>query len=691
MSKSGKSLVVIASAVTPLLLGASFGIAGVTIKTYTGTVTEYSGSTGNAPSGGGGPDIGVYWPTIAGGNAPTSAVGFNPIITAQGAAGNVPAVGSPDNNGQTEVTEQVGSGVFSVLAQTFTVGATGFNLGEIAFAMSGGGDAGTNDESIHLFQLSSAVTAASTSYTLSADEVGGDLLGGGSGDTFSFNGGNGGIEQFVFSGSDEVSLLPNTLYAVELWVDQNSGSVLNLIRPSGSDSPPYPYTGGQAYFVSAGTDAGQSEASSTVRGEVAGATRDLLFAIYAGLPNVNSTWTNMAGNESWTAAGNWSSGIPGSNPADVATFGQAIPSATIITLDANQTVGTMNFNTGSSYTIAQGTGNNTLTLNNNGSIAQINDLFGNHTISAPVFLTAGVQIAVGQPTDTFTISGNISGSGGVVLLGSNSSQAVGTVVLGGANTYAGGTTVNTGTLVVGAVGALPTASALTIGTATTDALVQLGAGTGVETLSSLTINSGSTLDVNNNHIIISYAAGTQAAADAAVRAYLVSGYNGGAWNGTGMESTAANALFTAGNTHYGLGYADGADMNGSSPVVPGLGAGNIEVKYTLYGDANLDGVVNGTDFGILAAHFGDQVTAWDEGDFNYDGVVNGSDFGALAANFGQQANGTAEDLPAADYAALDAFAAANGLLADVPEPASLGLVTLGAIGILARRRRNNPG
>ena len=167
--------------------------------------------------------------------------------------------------------------------------------------------------------------------------------------------------------------------------------------------------------------------------------------------------------------------------------------------------------------------------------------------------------------------------------------------------------------------------------------------------------------MNNNHIIISYLPGTQAAADATIRGYLISGYAGGAWNGPGLDSSAANALFVSGNKHYGLGYADGADMNGSSPLVVGLGAGNIEVKYTLYGDANLDGVVNGTDFGILAAHFGDQVTAWDEGDFNYDGVVNGTDFGALAANFGQQANGTAVELPAADYAALDAFAAANGL------------------------------
>ena len=36
-----------------------------------------------------------------------------------------------------------------------------------------------------------------------------------------------------------------------------------------------------------------------------------------------------------------------------------------------------------------------------------------------------------------------------------------------------------------------------------------------------------------------------------------------------------------------------------------------------------------------------------------------------------------------------AFAEANGLMADVPEPVSLGLLTIGSVGILARRRRRN--
>jgi hypothetical protein len=62
-------------------------------------------------------------------------------------------------------------------------------------------------------------------------------------------------------------------------------------------------------------------------------------------------------------------------------------------------------------------------------------------------------------------------------------------------------------------------------------------------------------------------------------------------------------------------------------------------------------------------------------------VVDGTDFALLAANFNKGASGTDA------VQALDEFAAQNGLLADVPEPASLGVV--GFIGgMLLYRRRN---
>ena len=197
-------------------------------------------------------------------------------------------------------------------------------------------------------------------------------------------------------------------------------------------------------------------------------------------------------------------------------------------------------------------------------------------------------------------------------------------------------------------------------------------------LTSLSITGNGVLDVNNNHVIITY---TSADPISTIAGYIESGYNGGAWNGPGIISTAA--LTPTNGLLYGLGYADGADG-----TVSGLASGQIEVMYTLLGDANLDGIVNAADFTILAANFNQPVTGWDQGDFNYDGLVNAADFTDLAANFNQSDSGAA--VSAGDVAALDAFAAANGLslpTSSVPEPASGSIVVMAGLGILRRRRR----
>ncbi|HEX4056091.1 MAG TPA: hypothetical protein VHX86_17655 [Tepidisphaeraceae bacterium] len=193
-------------------------------------------------------------------------------------------------------------------------------------------------------------------------------------------------------------------------------------------------------------------------------------------------------------------------------------------------------------------------------------------------------------------------------------------------------------------------------------------------INALTLSGAAALNVTNQQLVIDYAANSDPVA--AIRAYLTTGYNGGAWNGLGIDSSAA-----AGNSHYALGYADSADP--SNPA--GLSSNQIEIKYTLYGDTNLDGTVNSIDFGNLAANFGKSGKVWDQGDFDYNGVVNSIDFGLLASNFGESASGADVTLSSSDWAALDAFAAANGLLADVPEPALLPV--LAAMFILMQRRR----
>jgi autotransporter-associated beta strand protein len=273
-------------------------------------------------------------------------------------------------------------------------------------------------------------------------------------------------------------------------------------------------------------------------------------------------------------------------------------------------------------------------------------------------------------------SGNytLSGAGTIAGSGSLTKTGTGSLTLSTVNTYTGGTFVNGGTLIAAASGAVPTNQALSIGAAGT---VQLATQTGGQTLSSLAITAGGKLDITNNSVIINYGATDP---KTTILGYLASGANSGSWNGTGIISSTAAA-----NANYGVGYSDGADG-----IDPNLTSGQIEIAYAQYGDITLQGEVNANDFHILAGNFGYPTSAgWEAGDFLYQGTVNAEDFHLLTENFGLTETGEDISMPSSDYAAIDAFAVANGLTVsgNVPEPT--GLVSLTAIGLLARRRRRS--
>ena len=179
-------------------------------------------------------------------------------------------------------------------------------------------------------------------------------------------------------------------------------------------------------------------------------------------------------------------------------------------------------------------------------------------------------------------------------------------------------------------------------TVTSGGSVQIGRNSGRITISALTINSNGSLDITNNELIVDYGNGTDPKTQ--ILQYLASGYNAGGWNGTGIDSSAALS-----HGAYGVGFADGADG-----VVSGLISGQIEIKYTLNGDADLDGSVTGSDFTILASNLGKSVVGWDKGDFDYDGTVSGSDFTALVRNLGKTANTAAVVLPSVTLLATSA-------------------------------------
>ena len=139
--------------------------------------------------------------------------------------------------------------------------------------------------------------------------------------------------------------------------------------------------------------------------------------------------------------------------------------------------------------------------------------------------------------------------------------------------------------------------------------------------------------------------------------YVVTGYDGGTWNGYGISSSTAAAdpthlaalgIISNAEAHY-------ATFEGRSTP---LGTETF-VKYSLYGDANLDGLVDGTDLALMASG-----TGWYHGDFNYSGTVD-----------------------AVDYALFEAGRASQ--TGNVPEPGSLSLLMAGVAGLAGRRRSRN--
>ena len=101
------------------------------------------------------------------------------------------------------------------------------------------------------------------------------------------------------------------------------------------------------------------------------------------------------------------------------------------------------------------------------------------------------------------------------------------------------------------------------------------------------------------------------------------------------------------------------DLNGDRAVDDGDLTMLVEQQMaTFFGDANLDGVVDLTDFNALKLGFGGEDVGWGGGDFNLDGVADLVDFNTLKENFGETTTTPAPE-PAAWMLGLAAAAAAT--------------------------------
>lgn len=157
-----------------------------------------------------------------------------------------------------------------------------------------------------------------------------------------------------------------------------------------------------------------------------------------------------------------------------------------------------------------------------------------------------------------------------------------------------------------------------------------------------------------------------------------------------LQVKAGNNLFTNSFNPNAAVFAGGFDWANATPMFfigkggwdnnNGTATNGVTVTSNMgimsAGDANVDGIVDLADLSILASNWQGLDKTFSAGDFSQDGIVNLADLSILAGQWQNNVNGLSFAQALQSFPELTA----------VPEPASLGLVTLGAAALLRRRR-----
>ena len=318
------------------------------------------------------------------------------------------------------------------------------------------------------------------------------------------------------------------------------------------------------------------------------------------LSNFGVNEWNAAGGSNWSANADWTAGAPGSGLRSGATaqFGKAgsASGAGTVNIDASQNVGALIFSNANSYTLS----GSALTLQGSGSSAAtvvVNE--GSHSVTAPVVL--GGNLTVSGSAGTQVSFAAVSGTAQTVT-----KSGGGTLVLSGSTAIAG-LNADEGTTRIAA---------------------------------SITLNS---LQVGTS--------GTVALAT----------HTGSAWNVIDTSSLAFSGItgsLDAGNSAMVVRAIGLADLGTGDPI----DYGNMDYYFqsTLaLGDLNGDGIVDGSDYGLL--DHGSQTQVYS--------VLNGGAAASPATLAGVAGTGAAPASPEA-----------------VPEPGVLGLLLAGASALLGSRR-----
>lgn len=173
----------------------------------------------------------------------------------------------------------------------------------------------------------------------------------------------------------------------------------------------------------------------------------------------------------------------------------------------------------------------------------------------------------------------------------------------------------------------------------------------------------SQIDLTNNDLVIDY--DTESQLDL-VSEYVLAG------------KLASEGLYTSlgTSTTLGLGYAEASALGITSFSGLTVDSTSVLVKYTRYGDADLNGEVDVRDL-LRLANGWLGAGSWADGDFNSDGTVNPHDLTLLAVNW--QAGVGAPLAVALEQLGLPALS--------IPEPVGIGFIALASLGAVGSRRR----
>jgi hypothetical protein len=206
-----------------------------------------------------------------------------------------------------------------------------------------------------------------------------------------------------------------------------------------------------------------------------------------------------------------------------------------------------------------------------------------------------------------------------------------------------------------------------------------GGTVGTSKVAALNISNNGTLNIGNNKFVVSGGNIGTASGNGTYSGFtglIQRGYNFGAWDGDGILTNFADAQ--SGLTTVAIATAEQTGFAGGTFSGVSVAAGDILMMYTYAGDANLDGTIDGGDYGVIdnfvqvPGAFG-----YANGDFNFDGVIDGGDYGIIDNNV--QAQGAP-------------FSTSGVVMTDVtvvPEPAGATVVAIAVIALSPLRRRRS--